>query len=372
MITHLFLQQYWWVIISLMGGILVFLMFVQGGQSMIFSLPADERERTMLVNSLGRKWEFTFTTLVVFGGTFFASFPLFYATSFGGAYWLWTVILFSFIIQAVSYEYRTKKGNILGQKTFETFLLINGSLGPFLIGVAVGTFFTGADFSLDEMNGVDWQNRWRGLEALAEYRNILLGLSVLFLARVNGLLFLINTIENEQLRNRSSKRLIVNSLVFLVLFLVFLGTLFFSEAYGYNEAGQIAAVKSKYFHNLIEMPVVLIIFLAGVVMVLWGIYNSAFRKKINGIWFSGSGTVLAVMALFMISGFNGTAFYPSLHSPEDSLTISNASSSLFTLKTMFIVSFSAPFILAYIWYAWNSLTSKKITEEEMNSSGHKY
>ncbi|HLP74761.1 MAG TPA: cytochrome d ubiquinol oxidase subunit II, partial [Bacteroidales bacterium] len=244
MITYLFLQQYWWVIISLMAGILVFLMFVQGGQSLIFNLPENESERTMLVNSLGRKWEFTFTTLVVFGGTFFASFPLFYATSFGGAYWLWTVILFSFIIQAVSYEYRTKKGNILGQKTFETFLLINGSIGPFLIGVAVGTFFTGSAFSLDDMNSVTWHSSWRGLEALANFKNILLGLSVLFLARVNGLLFLMNTIDSERIRVRASKMLILNSLIFLVFFLVFLGTLLASDAYAYNEAGQVAAIQS--------------------------------------------------------------------------------------------------------------------------------
>jgi cytochrome d ubiquinol oxidase subunit II len=372
MITYLFLQQYWWVIISLMAGILVFLMFVQGGQSLIFNLPENESERTMLVNSLGRKWEFTFTTLVVFGGTFFASFPLFYATSFGGAYWLWTVILFSFIIQAVSYEYRTKKGNILGQKTFETFLLINGSIGPFLIGVAVGTFFTGSAFSLDDMNSVTWHSSWRGLEALANFKNILLGLSVLFLARVNGLLFLMNTIDSERIRVRASKMLILNSLIFLVFFLVFLGTLLASDAYAYNEAGQVAAIQSKYFHNLLALPLVMVIFLAGVVLVLWGIFNSAFRKKVNGIWFSGSGTILAVTALLLIAGFNNTSFYPSVHSPADSLTITNASSSLFTLKTMFIVSFSVPFIVAYIWYAWNSLTNKKITEEEMSSPGHKY
>jgi cytochrome d ubiquinol oxidase subunit II len=351
MISYLFLQHYWWVIIAVLAGILVFLMFVQGGQSMIFSLPADEKDKTMMINALGRKWEFTFTTLVVFGGTFFASFPLFYATSFGGAYWLWTVILFIFIIQAVSYEYRKKAGNIFGQKTFEIFLLINGSLGPLLIGAAVGTFFTGASFSLDEMNKVQWHSSWRGLEALADPANLFLGLAVLFLARINAILFLMNTVESDSLLERASKRLPVNTLVFLVFFLYFVASV---------------------LNDLLQMPVVLIIFLIGVVGVLSGIAITIFRKSSMGIWYTGAGTFIAVVALFLVAGFNDAGFYPSLQDQESSLTLANASSSHFTLKTMFFVSFSVPFIIAYITHAWNALTNKKITSGELDDAGHKY
>lgn len=372
LVTHLFLQQYWWVIISLLASLLVFLMFVQGGQSMIFSLPGNENEKTMLVNALGRKWEFTFTTLVTFGGAFFASFPLFYATSFGGAYWVWTVILFIFIIQAVSYEYRSKAGNIFGKRTFDTFLLINGSLGPFLIGTAVGTFFTGSVFSLGEMNQVTWQTPLRGLEALANTRNISLGLAVLFLSRVNGLLFIINTVENDSLRYRSSRRTLVNSLIFLVLFLYFLVSLLVSDGFSFDQSGTIVTEKFKYLHNFLSMPVALILLLAGVAGVLYGIGITVIKRSSGGIWFTGPGTVLAVMALFFVAGLNNTSFYPSTYDHQSSLTIQNASSSFFTLKVMMYVSFIVPFIFAYIWYAWNALTSKKITEEEMNGEGHKY
>ncbi|HEX2969902.1 MAG TPA: cytochrome d ubiquinol oxidase subunit II [Bacteroidales bacterium] len=373
LISYMFLQQYWWVIIAALAGILVFLMFVQGGQSMIFSLPSDEPERTMIVNALGRKWEFTFTTLVVFGGTFFASFPLFYATSFGGAYWLWTVILFCFIIQAVSYEYRMKAGNVVGKKTFEIFLLINGSAGPFLIGVAVGTFFTGADFSLDDMNKVQWHNTLRGLEALGNVRNLALGFAVLFLARVNGLLFLMNTVESEDLRNRASRRIIMNSIIFLVFFLFFIITLVLSDGVTTDTGtGLLTAESHKYLNSFLQMPFALLPFLAGVAGVLYGIAIAAFRKSIKGIWYSGAGTFLAVMALFLVAGFNETAFYPSVHDINSSLTIMNASSSQFTLKTMMFVSFTVPFIIAYITYAWNALTNKKITVDELDSAGHKY
>jgi cytochrome d ubiquinol oxidase subunit II len=372
LVTHLFLQQYWWVIISLLASLLVFLMFVQGGQSMIFSLPGNENEKTMLVNALGRKWEFTFTTLVTFGGAFFASFPLFYATSFGGAYWVWTVILFIFIIQAVSYEYRSKAGNIFGKKTFDTFLLINGSLGPFLIGTAVGTFFTGSLFSLGEMNQVTWQTPLRGLEALANARNISLGLAILFLSRVNGLLFIINTVDNDSLRYRASRRTLVNSLLFLVLFLYFLVSLLVSDGFSFDQSGTIVTEKFKYLHNFLSMPVALVLLLAGVAGVLYGIGITVIKRSPGGIWFTGPGTVLAVMALFLVAGLNNTSFYPSLYDQQSSLTIQNASSSFFTLKVMMYVSFIVPFIFAYIWYAWNALTSKKITEEEMNGAGHKY
>jgi cytochrome bd ubiquinol oxidase subunit II len=374
MISHLFLQQYWWVIISLMASILVFLMFVQGGQTMIFTLPGNDSEKSMIINALGRKWEFTFTTLVTFGGTFFASFPLFYATSFGGAYWVWTIILFCFIIQAVSYEFRSKAGNIFGKNTFDSFLMINGSLGPFLIGCAVSTFFTGSQFSLNEMNQVTWQTPWYGLEALADFRNLALGFAVLFLSRINGLFFLINTIDNEAIRNKAQARSIVNSLVFLIFFLYFLVSILLSDGYAYDASGKISAVDHKYLNNFVEMPVIIIVFLTGVIGVLYGIAITVFKKSIKGIWFTGTGTILAVFALFIISGFNGTSFYPSVHDPKSSLTISNASSSYFTLKTMMFFSFVIPFIFTYIWYTWKALTSKKITEEEMkmNSDAHKY
>jgi cytochrome d ubiquinol oxidase subunit II len=372
MISHLFLQQYWWIIISLMAGALVFLMFVQGGQTMLFSLPGNESEKTMIVNSLGRKWEFTFTTLVTFGGTFFASFPLFYATSFGGAYWLWTIILFSFIIQAVSYEYRSKTGNIFGKKTFDIFLLINGSIGPLLIGTAVGTFFTGSLFSLNAMNQVTWHSPWRGLEALADFRNLSLGFAVLFLSRVNGLLFLMNTIDNG-IREKATKKLVTNVLIFLIFFLYFVVSLLLSDGYGYDaQSGEITLQNHKYLHNFLAMPFVILIFLAGVVSVLYGIALTLFSRSIMGIWFTGPGTALAVFGLFIVAGFNGTSFYPSLYDTSSSLTILNASSSAFTLKTMMFFSFTVPFIFAYIWYAWNALTNKKITEEEMNAAGHKY
>lgn len=373
LLSNLFLQHYWWVIIALFAGTLVFLLFVQGGQSMIFSLPSGDLEKTMMINSLGRKWEFTFTTLVTFGGTFFASFPLFYATSFGGAYWVWTVILFSFIIQAVSYEYRSKAGNIFGKNTFDMFLMINGSIGPFLIGVAVGTFFTGSLFSLDEMNRVNWLSPWRGLEALADFRNLALGFAVLFIARVNGLLFMINTIDYELIRKKALSRVPVNSLIFLIFFLYFVISLLMSEGYAYDPDGKITALPHKYLNNFLEMPFIMSIFLLGVAGVLYGISVSIFRKSIDAVWFTGPGTILAVFALFIISGFNGTAFYPSKYDPGSSLTIENASSSFFTLKTMMFVSFVIPGIIAYIWYAWNALTSKKITEAEMTGSEeHKY
>ena len=368
MLSYLFLQHYWWIIISLLAGLLVFLMFVQGGQSMIFSLTKNDTEKTILVNTLGRKWEFTFTTLVTFGGAFFASFPLFYSVSFGGAYWVWMAILFSFIIQAIAYEYRSKPANLYGQKTFDIFLFINGSIGPFLIGVAVATFFTGSQFSLDEMNQVRWATNWHGLEALLDGRNLALGLAVLFLARTNGLLYIINSVDNSELVGLSRKKLIMNSITFLVFFLFFIAALLFSSGFAYdNSTGAVSMEKYKYLHNLVQMPLVLILFLAGVAAVLYGIGITLFRGSRKGIWFSGTGTVLAVIALFLTSGFNKTSFYPSSFNLNSSLTIENASSSQFTLTTMMYVSFIVPFIFVYIWYAWKSINTKRITEEEMNS-----
>lgn len=373
MISYIFLQYYWWIIVSLLASLLVFLMFVQGGQSMIFSLPGNDSQKTMIVNALGRKWEFTFTTLVTFGGAFFASFPLFYATSFGGAYWVWIAILFSFIIQAIAYEFRSKPANIYGKKTFDVFLLLNGALGPFLIGTAVATFFTGSRFSLDYMNNVKWANQWHGLEALINGKNLALGFAVLLLAKTNGLLYIINSIENEDLIKRSVKKLITNSISFIVFFLFFLVALLFSNGFAINgETGRVTIEKYKYLHNLIQMPVVLIIFLAGVVAFLHGIGTTIFRGSRKGIWFTGSGTILTVFALFLIAGFNGTAFYPSSYDLSSSLTIRNASSSLFTLKTMMYVSFIIPFVFAYIWYAWKAINKKKITEEEMKEGEHIY
>lgn len=373
MISYLFLQHYWWIIISLLAGLLVFLMFVQGGQSLIFSLSGNESQKTMIINALGRKWEFTFTTLVTFGGAFFASFPLFYASSFGGAYWVWMTILFSFIIQAIAYEYRSKPSNVFGTNTFDVFLFINGALGPFLIGTAVGTFFSGSEFSLNEMNQVSWANRWHGLEALIDARNLSLGLAVLFLTRMNGLLYLINTIEDEDLNAASFNKLITNSVFFLTFFIFFLITLLIAEGYQVdNLSGTIVTEKFKYLNNLLDMPVVLIIFLSGVLAVLYGAGISVLRHSRKGIWFTGSGTIMTVLALFLIAGFNNTAFYPSSIDPGSSLTIGNASSSFFTLKTMMYVSFIIPFVIAYIWFAWKEINRKRITRLEMKDGEHIY
>ena len=372
-ISQLFLQHYWWIIISVLASVLVFLMFVQGGQSVIYSLPQNSNQKTMIVNALGRKWETTFTTLVTFGGAFFASFPLFYSTSFGGAYWVWIAILFSFTIQAIAYEYRSKPNNILGQKTFDLFLFLNGSLGPFLIGVAVATFFTGAMFSLNQMNQVHWATTWYGIEALLNIRNLSLGIAVLFLARVNGLLYIIFTIDDDALFKRSVKALIINSIPFLIFFIFFTISLLFSKGYAVDHVtGSISLEKFKYFHNLLQMPFVLLLFLLGVVSVLAGIGITVFKTSKRGIWYSGTGTVLTVFALFIIAGFNGTSFYPSLHDMQSSLTINNASSSHFTLKTMMFVSFVIPLVLVYIWYAWKAINKDKITEAEMNTGEHKY
>lgn len=373
LISYVFLQHYWWIIISLLAGLLVFLMFVQGGQSLIFSLSGNDTQKKMIVNAMGRKWEFTFTTLVTFGGAFFASFPLFYATSFGGAYWVWIAILFSFIIQAVAYEFRSKPANVLGQKTFDVFLLINGALGPFLIGTAVGTFFTGSDFSLDYMNRVEWGTGWHGLEALLDARNLALGLAVLFLARTNGLLYLLNTINDDELSKKSVKKLIVNAVCFLVFFLFFLITLLLSNGLTMSGAAHgFVAEDYKFLHNFLQMPVVLIIFLAGVIAVLVGIGITLYKGSRKGIWFSGAGTVSVVFALFLVAGFNNSTFYPSSSDFRSSLTIFNASSSYFTLKTMTYVSFIIPFVFAYIWYAWKEINKQKITSEEMNETEHLY
>jgi len=373
MISYLFLQQYWWMIISLLASLLVFLMFVQGGQSLIFSLPSNNIQKTMMINAMGRKWEVTFTTLVTFGGAFFASFPLFYATSFGGAYWLWMLILFSFIIQAIAYEYRSKPANVLGQRTFDIFLLINGTLGPFLIGIAVATFFTGSQFSLDQMNHVRWQTPWHGLEALLNAKNVALGIAVLFLARSNGLLYIINSIDDDDLHRRAVNMLMVNSVAFLAFFLLFFISLLLSEGYAVSgETGEIVIEKYKYLNNFFRLPYTLIFFLAGVCAVLYGLGVTIFKGNRKGIWYAGPGTILTVLSLLLVAGLNRTSFYPSSFDLNSSLTIQNASSSFFTLKTMMFVSFIIPFVAGYIWVAWKAINNKKITEEEMKEDVHVY
>ncbi|MEE4213438.1 MAG: cytochrome d ubiquinol oxidase subunit II [Bacteroidales bacterium] len=372
-ISHTFLQEYWWLLVSLLASLLVFLMFVQGGQSFIFTLASDEGQKTMIVNAMGRKWEFTFTTLVTFGGAFFASFPLFYATSFGGAYWVWMAILFSFVIQAIAYEYRSKPSNVLGKKTFDVFLFINGALGPLLIGIAVATFFTGANYSLNEMNNVKWATPWHGLEAVLSLRNLSLGIAVLFLARLLGLMYIINSIDDSELIAKARKKAVINLLPFLAGFLYFVISLFVSEGFAVDPAsGEIFMEKGKYFHNLLQMPLVMIAFLAGTLLVLFGLYRTVLSDKTDPVWFGGPGTILVVLSLFLLAGYNNTAFYPSLTDLQSSLTIRNASSSHFTLKTMFYISFIIPVVFAYIWYAWSAINRKKIDKEEMSGDGHMY
>ncbi len=381
MITYSFLQHYWWFIISLLGGILAFLLFIQGGQSMLFSLSKTEDERRLLVNVLGRKWEFTFTTLVTFGGAFFASFPLFYSTSFGGAYWVWMAILFCFTLQAVSYEFQSKPGNVFGASTYRAFLFANGLLGTFLIGVAIATFFTGSDFIVNKANITEqltpvisqWQNPWHGLEALLSIRNLTLGLAVFFLSRAQATLFFINRLNNPVLEKRSRKYLLINTLPFLVFFLTFVIWTLLSEGFAVDATtGVVAMEKYKYFTNLIEMPVILVFLLLGVVSVLYGIGRSLLSEKFkSGIWFSGIGTIITVCCLFLIAGYNNTSFYPSINL-QSSLTISNASSSLFTLKAMSIVSIAIPFVLAYIFYAWRAMEKNRTDIDDVNNDSHAY
>jgi len=330
-------------------------------------------QRKMVVNALGRKWEFTFTTLVTFGGAFFASFPLFYATSFGGAYWVWMAILFSFIIQAVAYEYRSKPANVFGTRVFDTFLFLNGSLGPFLIGVAVATFFTGSDFTLDLFNRVSWGTGWHGLEALINPVNLMLGLAVLFLARVLGLMYLENSVDDAELTRSIRKALLRNAIPFLVFFLAFVGFILFGNGYRADEVtGEITLVKHHYLHNLLGNIFILVLFAGGVVLVLYSLWLGIIRGSRKAIWFAGSGTVPVVMALFFIAGYGETAFYPSSTDPDSSLTLARASSSYFTLKTMMYVSFIIPAVVAYIWYAWSSINRKRITTEEMAGDDHMY
>lgn len=367
------LQQYWWLIVSLLAAFFVFLTFVQGGGTLLFTIAKTETEKTLLINTLGRKWEITFTTLVTFGGAFFASFPLFYSTSFGGAYWVWMAILFSFIIQAVSFEFRSKPANFLGARTYEIFLFINGMLGPLLVGVAVGTFFNGAMFSLDNMNRVTWGTEFRGLEAVLNFHNVALGLAVLFLARVLGLLYFINSVENTVMFERSKKHLLYNTIPFLAFFLYFLIALLFKDGVAYQpENGAMAIEPFKYLHNLLALPVNTIMLLTGVVLVLYGIISTLLKGVTSGIWFTGSGTVLTVWALLILAGFNQTSFYPSVYDLQSSLTIENASSTKFTLVAMSYVSLFVPFVIGYIWIAWKAMNNKQISSEELEQDHHSY
>ena len=379
--TLLFLQHYWWFLISLLGALLVFLLFVQGGQGLLYTMGRTEAERDLVVNALGRKWEFTFTTLVTFGGAFFASFPLFYSTSFGGAVYVWMAILLVFVVQAVSYEYRRKPSNVLGQRTYEAFLVLNGVAGPLLLGVAVGTFFTGAEFTVNRMNmaavGGDtaisqWATPWHGLEALTDARNLLLGVAVFALSRVLALHFFLNNLDDETLRLRARRLSCGYSLLFLAAFLAFFGWLLCSDGRAIDPAsGTVSIEPYKYLHNLLAMPAVAIVLLAGVAAVLWGLWSGGRNGSRRAIWFSGAGTILTVLALLLLAGWNDTCYYPSLTDMQSSLAITNSSSSLFTLKVMSVVSLLIPFVAAYIWYAWRALT-RPISEREVEEAEHKY
>lgn len=378
--TYTFFQNYWWCLIALLGGLLVFLMFVQGANVHLINGRLSDLQKRMVANSTGRKWELAFTTLVTFGGAFFASFPLFYSTSFGGAYWVWMLLLLTFVFQAVSYEFLYKRDNILGAKGFRIALVANGFLAPFLVGTAVGTFFTGSPFTVNKTAIMDlsspvistWDSSWRGLEALAQPHAVLLGLALVGLTVILGCLYLINNIEDTETETQMRRTIKITAIPFLVIFLVWLGILLTREGFAVDASGTVTMEKYKYLHNLIQMPAVLIMVLLGVVGVLASIWMGGFTKSTKGIWFGGLGTVLVVMSVFFIAGFNGTSYYPSLSDIQSSLTIRNSSSSQFTLQVMSIVSLLIPFVLAYIVYAWRQMDKKKITEDEIAQSEHKY
>lgn len=380
--TYEFLQHYWWFIVSLLGALLVFLLFVQGANSCMRSLGWTEEGKRLVINSTGRKWEFTFTTLVTFGGAFFASFPLFYSTSFGGAYWLWMLILLTFVLQAVSYEFQNKLGNFLGPRTFQFFLVLNGLLGPLLLGGAVATFFEGSNFLISKDNMIDasaitpiisrWANASHGLDALLNPWVLVFGLAVMFLARVLGILYVMNNVNDEDIRSRGSVRLIGAAIPFVILFVTYLVHLLLKDGYAVDANGLIVMESNKYLHNLLDMWYILIILLAGIVLVLFGIGKTVWSKDYNGgIWPAGIGTVLTVLCLLLIAGWNQTAYYPSTADLQSSLTIGNSCSSEFTLRTMFYVSFFVPFVLAYIVYAWRAIDKKKLDKEELGDD-HAY
>lgn len=377
MITYTFLQQYWWFLIALLGGLLVFLLFVQGGNALIFLGGKNESERELIINSTGRKWELTFTTLVTFGGAFFASFPLFYSTSFGGAYWVWILILITFVFQAVSYEFQGKAGNLLGKNAFRIFLTLNGCLAPLLIGTAVGTFFTGSQFAVDKAAVGNiaapvisrWATQWHGLEAVANPFNVGFGLMVMCLAVSLGALYLINNIKNEKLATQLRRSLLISFLCFLLLLVYVVITLLTMDGFAVDANGEVFMEEYKYLHNFLQMPAVLAMFLVGAVLLVWGVVATLLKQRFSrGIWLAAPGTVLAVMALFMIAGYNNTAYYPSTYDLQSSLTLANSCSSEFTLSTMAVVSLIIPFVVGYIAYFWRQMDKKSLTTEELNSS----
>lgn len=383
MMTYTFLQHYWYFLVCLLAGLLVFLMFVQGANSLIFSLGRTEEERELVVNSTGRKWEYTFTTLVTFGGAFFASFPLFYSTSFGGAYWVWMLILASFVLQAVAYEYQSKPGNVFGKTTYRWFLVLNGFFGPFLVGAAVATFFTGSAFIVSKgaIGGMEaagpvisrWANGWHGLDALANPWNWVMGFAVFFLARTLGLLYVMNNVADECLRSRISIRLIGTASLFLLFFLAFLGHVLVKDGFAVDADGIVSIVPYKYLHNLQSMWYVAVALVVGVSLVLYGIVRTIWSKAYTrGIWPTGIGTVITVVSLLLLAAWNGTAYYPSTADLQSSLTLKNSSSSEFTLRTMAWVSLVIPFVLAYIFYAWRAIDKKKLTKTELAEDEHKY
>ncbi len=378
--TYEFLQQYWWVLIALLGGLLVALMFVQGANLQLGNRALDDVRKRTVLNSTGRKWELTFTTLVTFGGAFFASFPLFYSTSFGGAYWVWILLLITFVFQAVAYEFQNKKGNLLGVKGFRIALMVNGILAPFLVGTAVGTFFTGSDFTVNKLAITDpsapvistWGNNWHGLEALGQYHAVLLGLTLVMLCLILGALYILNNVDDDTIQAQMRRSIKLAVLPFLIFFLSWTVILLVREGYAVDGNGVIFMEPYKYLHNLLEMPIVLVMLLAGVLLVLGGIYLGGFSKSRKGIWLAGPGTVLVVMSVFFLAGFNCTSYYPSCTDLQSSLTLSNSCSSYFTLKVMSWVSLLIPFVLAYIIYAWRAMDKKKLTPEEIQGEQHKY
>ena len=378
--SYEFLQNYWWCLIALLGGLLVALMFVQGANLHLGNRALDDTRKRMILNSTGRKWELTFTTLVTFGGAFFASFPLFYSTSFGGAYWVWVLLLLTFVFQAVSYEFQHKKGNLLGVKGFRIALIVNGVLAPFLVGTAVGTFFTGSDFTVNKVAIADpsapvistWGNAWHGLEALGEYHAVLLGCTLMFLAAILGALYILTSVDDETVREQMRRSLRISTLPFLFFFLSWVAILLVRPGYAVSDGGVVSLEKFKYLHNLLAMPPVLALLLAGVVLVLLGLWKGARTASRKGFWLAAPGTVLVVMAVFFLAGFNGTAYYPSSTDLQSSLTLANSSSSRFTLQVMFWVSMLIPFVVAYIACAWHAMDRKEITPEEMEGSENKY
>jgi len=378
--SYEFLQNYWWCLIALLGGLLVALMFVQGANLHLGNRVLSDIQKRMILNSTGRKWELTFTTLVTFGGAFFASFPLFYSTSFGGAYWVWVLLLITFVFQAVAYEFQNKKENLLGVKSFRVALMCNGFLAPFLVGTAVGTFFTGSDFTVNKVAITDpsapvistWGNAWHGLEALGQYHAVLLGCTLVLLTAILGALYVLNNVSDDDINAQMRRTIKLSIIPFLVFFLGWTVILLCRDGYAVSADGTVFMEHYKYLHNLLAMPAVLVMLLAGVVLVLYSIWIGAFTKSRKGIWFAMPGTVLVVMAVFFLAGFNNTAYYPSCTDLQSSLTIRNSSSSYFTLQVMSCVSLLIPFVVAYIAYAWHQMDRKKITAEEITAEEHKY